>query len=97
MFHRLRIVTKLLIGFGALLILIAALASALALFGVKSKTALASVATYKDAEALDQRAGRRFEEARMHMWMALATGDATYWAKADTALQIAGNARPFFR
>ena len=92
MFHRLRIVTKLLIGFGALLILIAALASALALFGVRSKAALATVATYKDAEALDQRAGRRFEEARMHMWMALATGDVTYWSKADTALQIAGNA-----
>ena len=91
MFDRLRIVTKLLVGFGVMLTIIASLSLVSALGNLKSRAALKDLMRLKDGEVLDQIAGRRFEEARVGMWMALATGDPTYWANADMSLQIVSN------
>src|SRR5438309_2190756 len=91
MFDRLRIVTKLLIGFGLMLAIVAGLSALGALGNVKSRAALAELMQLKDAEVLDQVAARRFEEARVQMWMALATGDTTYWGNADISMQIFAN------
>ena len=38
---------------------------------------------------LDQRAEKRFEEARTDAWVALATGDQDGWAKSDEAMKVA--------
>ena len=91
MFDRFRIVTKLLVGFGVMLAIIASLSLVSALGNLKSRAALKDLMRLKDGEVLDQIAGRRFEEARVGMWMALATGDPTYWANADLSLQIVSN------
>jgi len=91
MLQRLRIVSKLLIGFGALLTIIAALAISSGVGGWKSNGALEALAAIKNDEVVDLRIAKRFEEARVQMWMALATGDATHWGNADIAMQIAQN------
>ena len=91
MFDRLPIVAKLVIGFGMMLCIIAGLSVISALGNLKSRAASQELMRLKDGEVLDQVAGRRFEEARVQMWMALATGDSTYWANADLSLQIVAN------
>jgi methyl-accepting chemotaxis protein len=91
MFDRLRIVTKLMIGFGLMLAVVAGLSLVGALGNMKSRAALEDLMRYKDAESLGSVAARRFEEARVQMWMALATGDTTYWANADLSMQIVSN------
>jgi methyl-accepting chemotaxis protein len=91
MFNRLRIATKLAIGFGAILTLVAVLALAAGLSGFRSKAELSEFAGHKDNEVLDQRVGKRIEQARTQMWIALATGDTTHWSNADTSMQIAEN------
>ena len=92
MFDRLRILSKLLIGFGLMLAIVAGLSLTGALGNLKSRAALQDLMRFKDGEVLDSVAAKRFEEARVQMWMALATGDTTYWANADLALQIFSNA-----
>ncbi len=91
MFERLRIVTKLMIGFGLMLGIIAGLSLVGGFSNLTSRAALVELMRYKDAEALDSLTARRFEEARVSMWMALATGDTTYWANADLSMQIVAN------
>jgi len=92
MFDRLRIVTKLMIGFGLMLGIVAGLSLVGGFSNLKSRAAFEELMRFKDAEALDSLTARRFEEARVQMWMALATGDTTYWANADLSLQIVANA-----
>ena len=92
MFDRLRILTKLLIGFGLMLAIVAGLSLTGALGNLKNRAALQDLMRFKDGEVLDSVAAKRFEEARVQMWMALATGDTTYWANADLSLQIFSNA-----
>jgi methyl-accepting chemotaxis protein len=88
-FSRLKIASKLLLGFGALLSLIACLAAFAAISGVKFDSSLEDFARRKSHEVLDQRAERRFEEARTDAWIALATGDQDSWAKSDEAMKVA--------
>ena len=90
-FHRLRIIAKLLIGFGVLLAILASLAAWASFGALSSKSALATLSTVKDREVTDQRATRRLGDAQAQIWMALATGDPVAFGKAETSLQIAGN------
>ena len=90
-FHRLRIIAKLLYGFGVLLAILASL-SGWASFGAwSSKGALTGLSSLKDREVLDQRAARRLGDAQSQIWMALATGDSVNFGKAEVSLQIASN------
>ncbi len=89
MFHRLRIASKLLLGFGALLLLLVCIAVSSGIGGVKFGSSLEDVVRRKNHEALDQRAEKRFEEARMDAWMALATGEQNGWAQSDESMKIA--------
>jgi methyl-accepting chemotaxis protein len=87
MFNRLRIAPKLILGFGALLLLVACLASFAAISSVKLEGSLEDLARRKSHEALDQRAEKRFQDARMFGWAALATGDQDNWSKSDESMK----------
>jgi methyl-accepting chemotaxis protein len=86
-----RIASKLLLGFGALLSLLACLAVFAAISGVKFEGSLEDFARRESHEVLDQRAEERFEAARMDAWMALATGDHDSWSKSDEAMKVASD------
>ena len=90
-FHRLRIIAKLLTGFGVLLAILASLSGWASFGALSSKGALAALSSIKDREVLDQRAARRLSEAQGQIWMALATGDSVNFGKAEASLQIASN------
>ena len=89
MFNRLKIASKLLIGFGALLLLLAVLASFSTYSSLASKNSIEQLAHHKSNEVLDQSALERIQASRMHMWMALGSGDPGHWAKSDEALKSA--------
>ena len=83
MFNRLKIASKLFIGFGALLVLLVAVSSLSAFSGLKSKVPSTDLARQKNNELTDQRFEKRFFEARMHIWMALGSGDQEQWKQSD--------------
>jgi methyl-accepting chemotaxis protein len=85
-----RIASKLVLGFGALLSLLACLAVFAAISGVKFEGSLEDFARRKTHEVLDQRAEKRFEDARMNTWTALATGNQDGWSKSDESMKTAG-------
>jgi hypothetical protein len=89
MLNRMRIASKLLIGFGALLLMLAILASFSTYSSVASKSSIEQLAVFKSNEVLDQSALERIQASRMHMWMALGSGDPGHWAKSDEALKSA--------
>jgi len=91
MFSRLKIASKLLIGYGAILLLVACI-SALG-FGamVRGRAALDDVAHLKTAEALEQRLEKRVLEARMHFWIALETNDPKQWIKSTEGFAVASD------
>ena len=86
---RIRILPRLLIGFGVLVLLIAGLSGFAIYSGQASKFALERVSRFKLSEVLDQRVEKRIFEARMQVWMALATGEDEHWDKASDAFKIA--------
>ncbi len=89
MFGRLRIAAKLMIGFGALLLLLAGTAFFSGSISIAARDSLEQLARQKDNEVLDQRVETRLFEARMHIWAADSTGDPAQWAGADQALKTA--------
>ncbi|MGA2485840.1 MAG: methyl-accepting chemotaxis protein [Roseiarcus sp.] len=91
MFSRLKIASKLLIGYGSILLLVACI-SALG-FGamVRGRAALDDVAHLKTAEALEQRLEKRVLEARMHFWIALETNDPKQWIKSTEGFAVASD------
>ena len=89
MLSHIRILPRLLIGFGVLVLMIAALGGFSVLSSWSAYDLLQDGARLKDNEILDQRATKRVFEGRMHVWMALATGDATHWQQASVAFQTA--------
>ncbi len=89
MFSRLKIAWKLMIGFGAILLLLVGI-SALAIDGSqRSRNALDSVTALKGAEVLEQRLEKRIYEARMHFWIAVNSKDPKDWAKTSESFQVA--------
>ena len=76
MFRRLKIASKLLTGFGAILLLLVGISVLATISAMRSKDALESVAKLKGDEVLEQRVEKRVFEARMHFWIALGSGDA---------------------
>jgi methyl-accepting chemotaxis protein len=89
MFSRLKIASKLLIGYGLILLLVVGV-SALGYAAVlRGRAALDDVARFKTAEALEQRLEKRALEARMHFWIALNANDQKHWAKSAEGFAIA--------
>src|ERR1700744_4007380 len=86
---RIRILPRLLIGFGVLVLLIAGLSGFAVYSGQVSKFALERVSRFKTSEILDQRIEKRIYQARMQVWMALATGEDAHWQQAADAFKIA--------
>jgi len=91
MFHRLKIASKLLIGFGALLLLLVGISSLSAINGLKSRDSLEELAKYKANEVLDHVVQENIQTGRMHMWMALGSGDQEHWKQSDVAFQAASD------
>lgn len=75
MLSNLKILPRLFIAFGLLILLIAGL-SAFAILSNQSSEAYSTAALrLRTAELLDQRAEKRAALGRLFIWMALATGD----------------------
>jgi methyl-accepting chemotaxis protein len=89
MFSRLKVASKLLIGYGSILLLVV-FVSALG-YGavVRGRAALDDVARFKSAEALEQRLEKRALEARMHFWIALNANDPKHWVKSTEGFAVA--------
>ena len=90
MLSSIRILPHLLIGFGILLLLIAGLSGVSIHSGQTTRNLFSSVSRLKDDETLDLRVEKRIFEARMHMWVALASGDQNQWHESDAAFQTEG-------
>ena len=90
MFRRLKIASKLLVGFGAILLLLVGISVLATISAVRSKDALENVAKLKGDEVLEQRVEKRVFEARMHFWIALGSGEAKqHWNKSGEAFAVA--------
>ncbi|HWK45728.1 MAG TPA: HAMP domain-containing methyl-accepting chemotaxis protein [Stellaceae bacterium] len=89
MLRNTRIISKLLVGFGILVVLIAGLSSFVIYSSASSRTFFDNVSRSRGNEALEELAEKRAFEGRMQGWMALATGDQSHWQMADRAFQKA--------
>jgi methyl-accepting chemotaxis protein len=89
MFSRLKIASKLLIGFGAILSLLVGISILTTIGAMRSRDALEDVAKLKADEVLEQRVEKRVFEARMHFWIALGSGDQKHWNKSGEGFQVA--------
>jgi methyl-accepting chemotaxis protein len=89
MFSRLKIATRLIIGYGAILLLIVGVGALGYLAVVRGGHALDDVAQFKTAEALEQRVEKRVIEARMHFWIAIKSNDEKHWGKSGEGFSVA--------
>ncbi len=89
MFNRLKIAAKLLIGFGVILLLMVGISSLSIINGVKSRNSLEEVAKFKSSEVLDHVVQENILAGRMHMWMALGSGDQEQWKQSDDSMMTA--------
>jgi methyl-accepting chemotaxis protein len=89
MFNRLKIATKLLIGFGTILLLLVGISGLSTVSTMQSKEALENVTKLKSAEVLQQRVEKRVFEARMHFWIAVESGDQKHWNKSSEGFAVA--------
>jgi methyl-accepting chemotaxis protein len=89
MFSRLKIASKLLIGYGLILLLVVGVSALGYAAMVRGRAALEDVARFKTAEALEQRLEKRALEARMHFWIALNANDQKHWAKSAEGFAVA--------
>jgi methyl-accepting chemotaxis protein len=89
MFSKLKIASKLLIGYGAILLLVVSVSGLGLLAVVRGGAALDDVVRFKTAEALSQRVQKRAMEARMHFWIALDSNDQKHWAKSGESFSVA--------
>jgi methyl-accepting chemotaxis protein len=87
MLSNLKIAARLMIGFGALLVLIVGLSGYSVISGRTSEGALAFVVRQESNDATDERIGKGMNEARYQIWMALATGDDSHWQKVSGSLK----------
>jgi len=91
MFSRLKIASKLLIGYGSILLLVACISALGYAAVVSGRAALDDVAHFKTAEALEQRLEKRVLEARMHFWIALQSNDPKQWTKSTEGFSVASD------
>jgi methyl-accepting chemotaxis protein len=84
-----RISSRLLLGFGSLLLLVTVISALSIWSGLNAKREIADVSRLAGDQTLTQRVEKRLFEGRMQTWMALATGDASHWNQADAAFKIA--------
>jgi methyl-accepting chemotaxis protein len=91
MFSRLKIASKLLIGYGSILLLVVGVSALGYAAVVRGRTALDDVARFKTAEALELRLEKRALEARMHFWIALNANDPKHWAKSAEGFAVASD------
>ena len=84
-----KIASRLLIGFGVLMVLIVLISALSIISGRSAQTSIADVARFSGNEALTQRAEKRVYEGRMHIWMALGSGDVAHWDQAAASFAAA--------
>ncbi len=89
MLTNLKIAARLMMGFGTILLLTAVIAGFSIYSSRDARDSFGTVVRQKDHEALDQRIEKRVFEARMHVWVALATDDQTQWEAAEKAYKRA--------
>jgi len=89
MFINLKIASRLLIGFGLLMILIGGLSGYTVFSSQATKSDLANVLRLKGNELLDEKVERQIYQARYGVWKYLAVGDAIYFDNAKTAIDTA--------
>ena len=89
MLSNIRILPRLLIGFGALILIIAGLSGYAVTSSLSSRKLFETVSRLDTADTIEQSVQKRVTEGRMQIWMAMATGEPEHWQKADAAFQIA--------
>jgi methyl-accepting chemotaxis protein len=89
MFSRLKIASKLAIGFGAILLLLVGISGLASTSAMRSRDALERVTKLTNDEVLEQRVEKRVFEARMHFWIALESGEQKHWDKAGEGFGVA--------
>jgi methyl-accepting chemotaxis protein len=89
MFSSLRILPRLLLGLGSVLLLLAAVAGFSVRSGWITQGAFDDVSRLRQNDAAVQRVEKRVYEGRLHVWMALGTGEPVQWDKADAAFKNA--------
>ena len=89
MLANMKIASRLMIGFGLLVIMIAGVSGYSIYASRGASDSFATVARQRNHEVIDERIEKRVFEARMRTWMALATDDQSHWAKAEEAYKQA--------
>jgi len=89
MLNNMKIASRLLIGFGILVLLIASLSGYAIYSGKVSDEAFSNAVRLVGNETLVQRIEKRIFQGRMYIWMTLATDDTGRLAKAADAFKIA--------
>ena len=87
--RRLKIASKLLIGFGALLLLLVGLSSFSTYSSLASKGLIEQLARFKSNQVREERVQESILTARLHLWMALGSGDQTHWDQSEEAFKTA--------
>jgi methyl-accepting chemotaxis protein len=92
MFRHMNIVSRLLLGFGLLIMAICGLAGFSSLSARQTQTSYDTALRHQAYQALDQRAEKRVLEARLAVWKTLATNDASHQAEATASFKLAQDA-----
>jgi methyl-accepting chemotaxis protein len=89
MLNSMKIASRLMIGFGLLVLIVAGLSSYSVYSARDTRDVLDKVVRFQGNETLSERALKRIQEGRVNVWMALATDDQSKWEKADAAFKRA--------
>jgi methyl-accepting chemotaxis protein len=89
MLSKLKIATRLLLGFGAMMLLIGILGIFSIYSGKATGGSVADLVRIKNDEVLDQRVEKSVYQARFRLWSYLATGNEGSYAKAQDAFETA--------
>jgi methyl-accepting chemotaxis protein len=87
MMKNIRILPRLMIGFGLLILVMLGISWSAITSDMSSQELVASADRQKTSEVLSQRIDKRMFEGRMQIWMGLATGDVSHWTAADEAFK----------
>jgi methyl-accepting chemotaxis protein len=89
MLSNIKILPRLLIAFGLLVLMVAGLGLFAVSASNSTQTLFDSVGQLTAARSIDHEIGKRVVEARMQIWMTMATADQAHWAQADAAFKDA--------
>jgi methyl-accepting chemotaxis protein len=87
MLSNIKILPRLLIAFGLLVLMVAGLSLFAFSTSNSTQTLFDTVSRLTAARSIDQGIGKRVVEARMRIWMAMGTADQAHWARADAAFK----------